>query len=89
MRPIVIVLAFALIGLQYKLWFGDGSVLHWSQIEKKLVVQERENNKLLARNRAVEADITELRTGAQSLEGQARYDFGMVKNGEVYYQFIN
>lgn len=89
MRPVTIVLILALVGLQYKLWFGDGSVLHWLRLENKLRVQEIENNKLVIRNRALKADIDELKTGAQALEEQARYDFGMVKNGESYYQFLD
>ena len=89
MRSIVIFLLLALIGLQYKLWLGDGSVLQWFRLENKLAVQEQENKKLAARNHAIEADIMELKSGEQSLEEQARYELGMVKEGEVYYQFVD
>jgi cell division protein FtsB len=87
MRLVLIVLLLALIGLQYKLWLGDGSVLQWLRLENKWVLEEQENTKLAARNSAVEADILELKSGDQALEGQARYELGMVKEGEVYYQF--
>lgn len=88
MRPIVLCLLFALMSLQYKLWLGDGSVLQWLHLEDRLVVQEEENKKLASRNHAVEADILELKSGEQALEEQARYELGMVKNGEVYYQCV-
>lgn len=88
MRSIVIFLLLALVGLQYKLWLGDGSVLQWFHLEKKLVAEEQENIKLAARNRAVEADILELKSGEQALEEQARYELGMIKDGEVYYQCV-
>lgn len=89
MRTIIVVLLLALIGLQYKLWLGDGSVSQWINLEKKLEIQTEENDKLLARNRAMEADILELKSGDQALEEQARYELGMIKEGEIYYQFVD
>lgn len=86
MRTIVIVLLLVLIGLQYKLWVGDSSVFQWLHLEKQLAAEEQENKNLIARNRAVEADIDELKSGDQALEEQARYELGMVKEGETYYQ---
>ncbi len=86
MRPIVIFLLLALTALQYKLWFGEGSVRQWFQLEHKLAAEEQENKNLTARNHAIEADIIELQSGEQALEEQARYELGMVKEGEVYYQ---
>ena len=89
MRSIIIILILALIGLQYKLWLGDGGIFQWVNLEKKLTVQTNENDKLAARNRAIEADIIELQSGDQALEEQARYELGMVKNDEIYYQFVD
>lgn len=89
MRTIGIFLILILLGLQYKLWFGEGNVFHWTQLEQKLALQKETNHKLAARNRALEADIDELKSGDQALEEQARYDLGMVKQGEVYYQFVD
>jgi cell division protein FtsB len=89
MRTIALILLLAFIGLQYKLWLGDGSILQWVKLEKKLEVQVQDNEKLLARNRAIEADITELKSGDQALEEQARYELGMVKENEIYYHFVD
>ncbi|MDI9818697.1 MULTISPECIES: septum formation initiator family protein [unclassified Legionella] len=89
MRTIIAILILALIGLQYKLWLGDGSLLQWINLEKKLEVQARENEKLLVRNRAMEADIAELKRGEQALEEQARHELGMIKKDETYYQFVD
>ena len=88
MRSILLILILVLIGLQYKLWLGDGSLLQWQQLEKKIAVQKKENDALASRNRAIEADILELKSGDQALEEQARYELGMVKNDETYYQFV-
>ena len=89
MRIIIACLLLVLIGLQYKLWMGDGSVLQWMQLQKKLTLQQEKNQQLEARNRVIEANIRELHSGEQALEEQARFELGMVKEGEVYYHFID
>lgn len=88
MRSIIIFLLLALLALQYKLWVGDGSVSQWLHLENKLTAEEQQNKILAARNHAIEADILELKSGEQALEEQARYQLGMVKDGEVYYQCV-
>ena len=88
MRTIFLILVLTLIGLQYKLWLGDGSVRQWRQLEQKTTAQTAENEQLLARNQALAADIMELKRGDQALEEQARYELGMVKDDEVYYQVV-
>ncbi|EHL32652.1 cell division protein FtsB [Legionella drancourtii] len=89
MRPVFIILIIALIVLQHKLWLGDGNLIQWISLEKKLAEHEQENNKLVARNKALEADIKELKSGEQALEEQARHELGMIKENEVYYQFVD
>ena len=42
----------------------------------------------MARNRALQADILQLKSGEQALEERARYELGMIKDGEIYYHFI-
>lgn len=88
MRSITLALLLALAALQYKLWFGDGGVKQLHAVEKELLSQERMNEQLASRNHALEADITELKSGEQALEERARFDLGMVKKGESYYQFV-
>lgn len=88
MRPVYIILILALVVLQHKLWLGDGNLIQWIKLEKKLEDHQQQNDKLAARNRAMEADIRELKSGDQALEEQARYELGMIKETEVFYQFI-
>lgn len=89
MRVIVIGLFLVLIGLQYKLWFSGDSLPTWLRAEKKLHMRADENQKLTVRNRALEADVAELKSGDQALEERARYDLGMIKDDETYYHFVN
>ncbi|CAM2799793.1 cell division protein ftsB homolog [Legionella steigerwaltii] len=89
MRPLFIILIVSLVVLQHKLWLGDGNLIQWHNLERKLAAHEQENNKLATRNRVLEADIRELKSGDQALEEQARYELGMVKASEIYYQFVD
>lgn len=89
MRVIVIGLFLMLMGLQYKLWFSHDSLPMWLRAEKKMNERAAENQKLAVRNRALEADINELKSGDQALEERARYDLGMIKEDETYYHFVN
>jgi len=89
MRPMLIVLMVSFVALQHKLWLGDGNVIQWMQLQKKLNLQQTLNNQLVTRNKALEADIQELKSGNQALEEQARAELGMVKEGEVFYQFLD
>ncbi len=86
MRSFFIFLLVALIALQYKLWFGEGSVTQFLHLENKLANEEQDNKKLADRNLALEADIVGLKSGEQALEDKARTEMGMIKDGEVYYQ---
>lgn len=89
MRSCLIILLLAFGALQYKLWLGAASISQLTQLDKKIAMQEAVNQKLAARNAAVEADIVELKSGEQALEEQARYEFGMIREGEQFYQFID
>ena len=89
MRPVFIILIIALVVLQHKLWLGDGNLIQWVSLQKKLADHEQKNDKLVVRNRALEADIKELKSGDQALEEQARHELGMIKQNEVYYQFVD
>lgn len=89
MRPILLILILALVVLQHKLWLGDANLIQWVGLEQKLKEQQHENDKLASRNKALETDIKELKKGELALEEQARYELGMVKENEVYYQFLS
>ena len=88
MKLFIGVLILILLGLQYKLWLGDGSVPQLNSLKEQLAVQKEENAKLLARNRVLEADVLELKSGDQALEERARYELGMIKEDETYYHFL-
>ena len=81
-----IVLVLLLGGLQYRLWVGDGSLAAASRLQQQIAEQQGENERLLERNRILEAEVLELKKGMETVEERARHELGMVKEGETLYQ---
>jgi cell division protein FtsB len=88
MKILICVLIALLIGLQYKLWVGDGSLSEVVQLSKEL---ERQKGMLLLleqRNSVLEAQVLDLQNGLDAFEEKARNDLGMIKQGETFIQLI-
>jgi len=89
-RPywLFVVLILLLGGLQYRLWVGEGSLAQVNSLNKQIADQQGENERLLERNRILEAEVLELKQGMETVEERARQELGMVKEGETLYQLI-
>ena len=57
-------------------------------LNKQIADQQGENERLLERNRILEAEVLELKQGMETVEERARQELGMVKEGETLYQLI-
>ena len=88
MKTLIILLILVLIGLQYKLWFGDGSLSEVVQLSRELEIQKQKLQMLEERNRILEAQVLDLQTGLDAFEEKARNDLGMIKEGETFIQLI-
>lgn len=65
--------------------FGEGSVMHVWQLRKEIAVQQQQLAKLKARNEILEAQVRSLKENRDSVEGLARGDLGMIRQGETYF----
>jgi cell division protein FtsB len=81
-----VVLILVLAGLQYRLWVGEGSFAQVTDLQRQISEQKGENENLLERNRILEAEVSELKKGMETVEERARHELGMVKEGETLYQ---
>jgi cell division protein FtsB len=88
MRLLIGVLILLLIGLQYKLWFGDGSLSEVVQLSRELDTQKEKLRVLEERNKILEAQVLDLQNGLDAFEEKARNDLGMIKQGETFIQLI-
>jgi len=80
-----IVLILLLAGLQYRLWVGEGGLAQVSRLQQQIAEQQGENERLLERNRILEAEVMELKRGMETVEERARQELGMLKEGETLY----
>ena len=86
---LLIVLLLALVAvLQYRLWVGEGSLAEVHGLKQEITAQEQELERLTARNRELQAEVDDLRTGLDALEERARGELGMIKPGEIFLQVI-
>lgn len=88
MKILIGVLIVLLIGLQYKLWLGDGSLSEVVQLSRELETQKLKLRELEERNRILEAQVVDLQIGLDAFEEKARNDLGMIKQGETFIQLI-
>ena len=88
LRWIALVLLLVLIGLQMKLWSGNGSMHEVDGLRVSVKAQTDDNIKLQQRNQALAADVLDLKHGDQAIEARARTELGLIKPGEVFYQVV-
>ena len=86
MRLLIMLLIVAFLGLQYRLWFGDGSLSEVVQLSTELEMQKQKLRDLEERNRKLEAQVLDLQSGLDAYEEKARNDLGMIKKGETFFQ---
>ena len=77
-----------LLLLQYRLWFAEGGLAEANRLAAQLEEAEAENTTLLDRNAALTREVIALQSGDEAVEKNARENLGLIKEGEVYYQFI-
>lgn len=87
-RWILVLLVLALIGLQYRLWFGEANVREIIALKNAISEQQQANEKLLERNRRLEAEVQDLKKGLAALEERARSEMGMIRKDETFIQLI-
>jgi cell division protein FtsB len=88
MRGLFILLTFLLLLLQYPLWFSDNSVPDAWKLRAEIEALSSENLRLAERNRLLDAEVLNLKKGLDVVEEKARYELGMIKKGETFYQVI-
>ena len=67
--------------------FGDKGLLQVYRLKRELKEIERVNRELQQENERLRAEINNLRTNKKYIEELARRELGLVKKGEIVYQF--
>ena len=87
-KVLIIVLILLIVQLQYRLWFGDGSIQQVQEYQQRLYVLKKEAQEKKERNDALYAEVLDLRKGDEAIEERARYELGMIKENETFFQVI-
>ena len=88
LRWVALILILILIGLQMKLWTGNGSMHDVENLRAAVRAQSEKNAKQVQLNQALAADVADLKNGKQAIEARARSELGLIKPGEVFYQVV-
>ena len=68
-------------------FFGEKGILHLLHLQKELVRIKETNIKMNEENLKLKEEVRRLQQDKRYIEEIARKDLGMVKEGEVIYQF--
>jgi cell division protein FtsB len=75
--------------IQYPLWLGKGGWLRAWDMNRELAAQRARNDGLALRNAALAAEVRDLKQGYEAIEERARAELGMVRQDEVFFQYVD
>jgi cell division protein FtsB len=87
-RTLAGLLGALILLVQVPLWLGKGGWLRVWEIDRQLGAQRAKNEQLQGRNQALDAEVRDLKQGLDALEERARYELGMIKPDEVFFQIV-
>ena len=88
MKLLAAVLSVLIVLIQFPLWLGKGGWLRVWDLDRQVQAQKDQNLKVQKRNVALDAEVRDLKQGLDAVEERARYELGMVKQDEVFFQIV-
>jgi cell division protein FtsB len=82
---LVVLFIFVILGLLT--FFGDKGIFHLMGLQKELVRMKEKNLKIDEENQKLKEEVRRLQQEKRYIEEIARKELGMVKKGEIIYQF--
>ncbi len=75
--------------LAYTLVMGRGGIRDANHLHQEITAQAAANAEFEARNRALAAEVMDLKEGLDAVEELARSEMGMVRQDEIFFQMID
>ena len=88
MRHLLFIFALLIVVLQFQLWIGDNSVRTLNSLKDEVSQQKSINLALEERNKKLEIEIVDLKTGVEAIEERARSELGMIEKGETFFLIV-
>lgn len=89
MKKLVVFLLVLLGFLQFQLWLKPGGIRQTRELREAISFQTQENKALSTRNRRLQLEVSDLKTGVVAIESRARRDLGMIRDDETFFQFVD
>ncbi|MFS1524321.1 septum formation initiator family protein [Microbulbifer sp. 2304DJ12-6] len=89
MKWLLAILTILLLASQYRLWIGPGSLAEITRLKRQLALQREKNAALEQENRQLFREVRSLKEGTDGIEARARYDLGLIKEGETLFIFLD
>ena len=86
-RVVLLLMLFFFLVLGLLTFWGDKGILHLLRLQKELVRIKETNRSMEEENRKLREQVRRLQSEKQYVEEIARRELGMVKEGEILYQF--
>jgi cell division protein FtsB len=86
-KHLFFLLLFLFLILGFFTFFGDKGILHLLRLQKELVKIKEVNMKMEEESRKLKEEVRRLQYEKRYIEEIARRELGMVKEGEIIYQF--
>ena len=77
-----------LILLQYALWGGKQNVIDLYRSNRQVDDVRNENHVFQSRNDQLHEDVIDIKNRLGAIESLARFNLGLIKPGETYYQIV-
>ncbi len=87
-KILIAIIILLIVHLQYRLWWGDASIFQIRDYQQRLDRLKKTAQEKKERNDALYAEVLDLRKGDEAIEERARYELGMVKENETFFQVI-
>jgi len=87
-KLVLVVFVVMLILLQYALWGGKQNVIDLYRLNRQVVDVRNENHEFQSRNDQLHEDVIDIKSRLSAIESLARFDLGLIKPGETYYQIV-
>ena len=87
-RWLLVVLGIVALLLQGQLWVSEDGFRKTHDLREAVAVQRTLNAELRERNRALDAEVINLKQSVEAAEERARTDLGMIGKNETFYQVV-
>lgn len=87
-KILIAIIFLLIVHLQYRLWWGDASIFQIQEYQQRLDNLKKIAREKKERNEALYAEVLDMRKGQEAIEERARYELGMIKENETFFQVI-